>query len=237
MNSFIIYKTTNLINNKIYVGQHCTSEEDGYLGSGKVIKLAIKKYGRQNFVRETIEFCTSANVDDKEVYWVDKLDATNPEVGYNIAKGGNGGNIVEWTDEMKNKMRNHYLGRKLPKETKIKISLWNQINGNPFKGKQHSKEIKEKWSQERKGTRLGEENSFYGKTHSKKSKQLIGQSSKQRTKYIYFFISPDGQKYDNVTNLQDFCNQFGWKQNNLKFIINEWTIYKGWQIKKVYKEN
>ena len=218
MNSFIIYKTTNLINNKIYVGQHCTSEEDGYLGSGKVIKLAIKKYGRQNFVRETIEFCTSANVDDKEVYWVDKLDATNPEVGYNLENGGNG------------------KGKHTEKWKKM-ISLLLSGQNNPFYGKKHSKKTKKYLSSIRKGTRLGEENSFYGKTHSKKSKQLIGQSSKQRTKYIYFFISPDGQKYDNVTNLQDFCNQFGWKQNNLKFIINEWTIYKGWQIKKVYKEN
>ena len=45
----IIYKTTCLINNKIYIGQHCTDAEDGYLGSGDLIKKAILKYGKHNF--------------------------------------------------------------------------------------------------------------------------------------------------------------------------------------------
>jgi len=47
----IIYKTTNLINNKIYVGKHNTSANDGYLGSGKLIKQAVKKYGKENIKR------------------------------------------------------------------------------------------------------------------------------------------------------------------------------------------
>jgi hypothetical protein len=63
----IIYKTTNLVNGKIYVGQHYTSADDGYLGSGLKIIRAIKKYGKENFFRETIEFCTSDNVNEKEV--------------------------------------------------------------------------------------------------------------------------------------------------------------------------
>lgn len=47
MSCFIIYKTTCLVNQKIYVGQHNTSANDGYLGTGKIIKLAIRKYGRK----------------------------------------------------------------------------------------------------------------------------------------------------------------------------------------------
>lgn len=51
----IIYKTTNLINGKIYVGLHSTDNiDDGYLGSGWVLKSAIKKYGRENFKREVL---------------------------------------------------------------------------------------------------------------------------------------------------------------------------------------
>lgn len=199
--------------------------------------MALKKYGKENFVRETLEFCTSANVDEREIFWVEKFDARNHLVGYNIAKGGNGGNIVEWTDEMKNKMRNRYIGRNLPKETKDKISRWNQIYGNPFKGKKHSDETKKYFSKIRRGTRLGNENSFYGKNHSKESKKLIGDSSKLRTKYIYFFKSPSGEIFNEILNLQDFCDRFNWKQNNLKFKNNEWTRYKGWKIKRVQKEN
>jgi len=259
MSTYIIYKTTNLINGKIYVGQHCKSEDDGYFGSGKVIKHAIKKYGKENFVRETLEFCTPDNVDEREVHWIDKLDARNPEFGYNIQNGGFGRGRLsnqekqhlsiimmgnknpnygnKWTEEQKDKLRQLNLGKKLSKEHKNKISIWNKENGNQFKGKTHSKELREKWSQERKGTRLGEENSFYGKTHSKKSKKLIGASSKLRTKYVYFFESPSGEIFSNILNLQDFCNKFGWRQNNLKFVNNNWTSYKGWKIKRVYKEN
>ena len=57
-----IYKITNKINGKIYIGKHSTDNlNDGYIGSGVVLKQAIKKYGVENFTKEIIEFC------DKEV--------------------------------------------------------------------------------------------------------------------------------------------------------------------------
>jgi len=47
---FTVYKTTNLINGKIYVGLHVTDNlEDDYLGSGSQLKLAVKKYGKEKF--------------------------------------------------------------------------------------------------------------------------------------------------------------------------------------------
>jgi len=51
-----IYKTTNLINNKIYVGKHKTSANDGYLGSGLILGYAVDKYGKENFKREILEY-------------------------------------------------------------------------------------------------------------------------------------------------------------------------------------
>ena len=48
-----IYKITNLVTGDIYVGQHTTSNlDDGYLGSGTIIRYAIKKYGADNFKKE-----------------------------------------------------------------------------------------------------------------------------------------------------------------------------------------
>jgi hypothetical protein len=55
---FIIYKTTNIINNRFYIGRHATPRlEDGYLGSGKALRRSIRKYGKENHVREILEFC------------------------------------------------------------------------------------------------------------------------------------------------------------------------------------
>lgn len=54
---YIVYKTTNTVNCNFYVGIHKTAsleEFDGYLGSGKVLKSAIKLYGKESFVRETL---------------------------------------------------------------------------------------------------------------------------------------------------------------------------------------
>ena len=52
---YTIYKTTNLINGKIYIGKHQTSNlNDSYLGSGKGIKNAVKKYGRENFRKDIL---------------------------------------------------------------------------------------------------------------------------------------------------------------------------------------
>ena len=52
---FIVYKTTNLLNGKVYIGKHETYDiNDDYLGSGKILKYALKKYGSINFKKEII---------------------------------------------------------------------------------------------------------------------------------------------------------------------------------------
>ena len=85
-----IYKTTNLINSKIYIGQQ-THKRWSYLGSGKILKLAIKKYGRENFKKEIIEICNSIEeLNEKEIYWIKIFNSIDKNIGYNIAFGGGG---------------------------------------------------------------------------------------------------------------------------------------------------
>lgn len=65
---YIIYKTTNLINNNIYIGQHATKDiNDNYLGSGVALLSDIKKYGKDNFKKEILYiFDTREEADKKE---------------------------------------------------------------------------------------------------------------------------------------------------------------------------
>lgn len=86
-----IYKTTNLINGLIYVGQHKATkfEPNRYMGSGNNIKAAIKEFGKENFKCELLDTAeTLEELNSKEEYWVDELQSRNPTVGYNVKKGG-----------------------------------------------------------------------------------------------------------------------------------------------------
>ena len=88
-----IYKTTNKINGLIYIGQHIYKKEiknpKYYLGSGTLLLESIKEYGRQNHEREILEYCdTFKELNDREIYWIEKYNSINPEIGMNISAGG-----------------------------------------------------------------------------------------------------------------------------------------------------
>lgn len=123
----IIYKTTNLINGKIYVGKD-KKNNPKYYGSGKLLTLAIKKYGKHNFKKDVIEECYSLEeLNKSEIYWIEKLDATNKEIGYNILKGGDGGAVYGRTlsDETKQKISSSLKGHIVSEETKSLIKQSN----------------------------------------------------------------------------------------------------------------
>jgi hypothetical protein len=111
----IVYLTTNLINNKIYVGKHSTYNlEDGYLGSGIALNRAIKKYGEVNFKRTVLHFClTEIQALDIEASIVDTHFIQRVDT-YNIALGGGSG----WYHVSKQN-----IGRKHSAETCNKRSI------------------------------------------------------------------------------------------------------------------
>jgi len=90
---YIIYKTTNLIDGRYYIGCHQTNDlNDGYLGSGKYLKRAIKKYGKENFKFEILNFASSK----EEMFSIERSivneDLVNDPLTYNLKLGGSGGN-------------------------------------------------------------------------------------------------------------------------------------------------
>ena len=150
---YIVYKTTNLINNKIYIGVHHIIEDrpDYYLGTGRLILSAIKKYGKENFKRETLfEFDTEKEAFEKESEMVNEEFLKRSDV-YNLVLGGRGGTIhTEETrkkiseanlnrtykphsKEAKQRMSKSHIGKKLSAEHKRKI-------GESGKGRKLSKD-------------------------------------------------------------------------------------------------
>lgn len=96
-----IYLTTNLINGTKYIGQHKGIFDSNYLGSGKLIRRAIKKYGSENFNVLVLEYApTKEKLNELEIDYIAKLKASG-ESNYNLAKGGSCiGSIYDYmTDE------------------------------------------------------------------------------------------------------------------------------------------
>ena len=108
-----IYKTTNLIDGKIYIGQHQADhfEPDRYIGSVTALTEAISIFGRENFINELICWCANQDeLNQKEIYWISEFDATNPEIGYNLALGGAG---CLPTEQTKQKISNTIKSKQL----------------------------------------------------------------------------------------------------------------------------
>ena len=83
-----IYKITNILNGKIYIGKHSTNDiNDNYMGSGKYIKKAIVKYGIQNFIKEILFIFneeTEAYVMEKQIVnenFIKRKDVYNAIIG------------------------------------------------------------------------------------------------------------------------------------------------------------
>ena len=205
----IIYKTTNLINNKFYVGQDANNDPN-YFGSGTMIINAIKKYGKNNFKKETLEECYNIKeLDEKEIYWIKKLDATNRKIAYNICEGGRTNRTMvgennpmfgkHLSEETKQKIRDKRKLQKMSEEQKQKLrEKW---SGEENPGKNKSKETIEKISKNRKGKCIGEEHPMFGKNHSEETKKKWSDNRKGKNVGItnpdatrYFIESPDGKE-------------------------------------------
>ena len=153
-----IYKITNSINGKIYIGQTIKSPEKSksYYGSGSKITGEIYVYGKENFSKEILQECSNKEeLDIYEEYWIELFDSTNPNIGYNCRSGGN---KAKYNNEFKDKMSKVQSGKL-----------------NNFYGKKHSDDSIKKMIE----AKIGNKNYIFGKHHndstkSKLSKALTG---------------------------------------------------------------
>lgn len=175
-----IYKTVNMVNGKIYVGQHKSSRfNERYLGSGKLLWDSINKYGIDNFRVEVLEevYGGKKNLDDRERYWINALNSNNKNIGYNIKLGGQGGDITEYLNDKEyidhckkfSGVRNGMYGKHHSEESKRRISEAVRGKNNPMYGislsgnlngmygKHHSEETRNKIRDSKLGSKLSEE--------------------------------------------------------------------------------
>ena len=167
-----IYKTTNILNGMYYIGMHRTDNiEDKYLGSGRRLLKAIKEFGKENFIREIIQFAQS----DEEVMALEKYyvssEVVNDPLSYNMMTGGAG--RLSFGEE--NNLSEEGYQRLV--ESGKRYSGEN----NPFYGKEHTNETKSLLSA-LASSRIGSKNSFFGKTHSEEFKKNISELKKGKNK-------------------------------------------------------
>lgn len=160
----IVYKTTNTINGKYYIGKHSqeSNEFDGYLGSGLHLKRAITKYGKDKFIRETLgEYDSDTQAYLAEITIMGDDWETDP-LCYNMSAGGYGlGKGFKMSEETKHKMKYRRPGYTHSDETRKKISEAQIGEKNHMYGVKHTQENKNKISKAQIGKFKGEENSGF----------------------------------------------------------------------------
>lgn len=208
--NYLIYKITNQVNGKVYIGAHQTQNiNDNYMGSGIAIKRAIKKYGVENFNKEILANCDSLT----DMYQYERSLVTeefvNDSQTYNIRIGGLGGfdHINKDQSDARISQRNSYLEKAISQVVYLM---------------EHDREWKDKFCAsvstglyKRFETEVG---TFTNKHHTPKTKKLMSESKK-------------------ITSKGERNSQFGtcWVyslnlEQNKKILKNELSIYEtqGW---------
>jgi len=163
-----IYKTTNLLSGKYYIGMHSTNDlDDGYLGSGNRLRLAIRKHGKENFKREILEFIESRAELKVREFEIVNLEEIAKKDCMNLVVGGEGGNATaEYTSKyQKNKWKDKEYRKKMSKLLKEYVTenhKQGKMKYDNFTGNKHSEKTKKKMSESSKGMGVGTTNSQYG---------------------------------------------------------------------------
>ena len=184
-----VYKITNQINNKSYIGISIHEPEKGRIrdhlsGHGNlIISRAVKKYGSEVFTYEILKSNIFPELlPDFEIAYIKKHKTIVP-LGYNLTLGGEGTLGFKHSDESKQKMSESHKGRPAPnkgkkhsEEARRKMSEANKGRTPPNKGKKHSEETKRKIGEANKG----KPSHFKGKKHSAKARRKLSESHKGR---------------------------------------------------------
>lgn len=206
-----LYKTTNLLNGKFYIGIHSTSNlNDGYLGSGKKLRYSIRKYGKENFKLEILEFFDSRELLVEREKELVNTDLLKEPLCMNLKHGGTGGLTNE-----EHSQKFHKAGGRTVMQLLSKRHLHRLKTDNLYRND---------WLNKTKNGVIAagyEMGTFCGKTHTDETKRKIGEANSKKQK---------GEKN----------SQFGkiWITNGTenKKIKKEEIIPVGWEMGRVVKK-
>jgi hypothetical protein len=210
-----IYKTINLLNNKYYIGMHSTNNlNDGYLGSGKRLRKSIKKYGKENFKLEILEFQPNKNLlKDRERELITE-ELLNDKMCMNMCFGGGGGFISLEGAKKGRKFADNVLKEKYGEDFKKIISnnFWSELKSNP----ELFSQFKEKIRNSRKSSSFDFGSIFRGKKHTDETKKLIGQKNsinqkgEKNSQFGTYWVTKNGiNKKIKKETLNDYISE-GW---------------------------
>lgn len=216
---YTIYKISNLLDGKIYIGSHKTKKlDDKYMGSGKYLKSAQKKYGMDNFKKEILFV-----FDNPEEMYAKEAELVNGEFlvtenTYNLKVGGFGGfdfvNQNRSITHLTEAVRRQQL-ESLQKATirhiellqdpayyaaygqKLSVALKNRykVHAHNWVGKNHSDETKRKMSEASKITSAGERNSQYGTSWIHSVEQKISKKISKEDQLPYGWVEGRKMKF------------------------------------------
>lgn len=181
-----VYETTNNVNGKKYIGKRVSNKHDKYyLGSGILLQKAIDKYGKENFSQVILEECYSNDeLNEAEKAWIKKRNATSSSDYYNIADGGEGGNLIAGYSKEELEKRNVLISKRT-KQRMLELGIINE-NGLSYayrmkisqatKGVPKSNEMRKKLSESTKGV----PRPWARKPKSEETKRKMSESASKR---------------------------------------------------------
>lgn len=242
-----IYKTTNLVNGKIYIGRHKSSVFTNYKGSGKALWNAINKYGWDNFKVELLCECESSEeLNEKEKFYIKEYNTKDKSIGYNISDGGEQGYPIlsgknnpmygkRMSDESRKKMSDSQKGKTIPLEVRNKMS-------ESHKGKKKSLETRIKMSEYQRNRVVSKETCRKISESLKGNTNGSGERSEEACKKMSESHKGKRLSQETIKKLSNITSNLKWINNgicNKRVSISDLDYYlnNGWIIGMLHKED
>jgi group I intron endonuclease len=248
-----IYCIVNKVNGKMYVGKmsKVVKYSKSYMGSGKLIKKAIEKYGKDSFIKEILEEnVAKEDLSFREMFWIKNLNTKLPN-GYNLTDGGEGFIGLKRSQSQIEKHRKAITGKKASFETRNKMSQAHKGKkksaehvlhvSKALTGRKLSPEHVEKLAAAHRGKKISEEQkkmiSDFHKGRSTSDETKVKMSLANKAKVNIQLLSLDGQVIATYESIKDAIRQTGATASGVfRCLSGERKTHKGYIWKRLNED-